>query len=969
MLEAMKTKLARYLPAQNGQSLIIVLVLLTFGSLILTSLLPFMSTALKTGRTYDVRDTQIYTADSGIEDGLWRVKYGFMGGDYDPYDFETAWPYNTDNVNRSSANFTIMNVWFPSDVTLDSAGLTSAEAKAMIDSGKLIVAGTSGAVPGNPYSIKIDFTPDVGDNLTVKSLGVWLPQGFEYVADSCSLESGGHTHVYNPDTVTVADAPGGQTIVWSYDEDYPLFTEFPGVDSEALPMTLNFDFMYTPPAAHPDWLPTAIAWITTDMNVGSLGYANDDDVPLSWDVDTSFYKIISQSGSTIVEAYSSKSEMRKMGDAMSGDYVAIGNSLLADDNHDNYRETWHTPSSFDLNAVDNVSIPSDADVAYAYLYWSGWRNDAAKVNITNDDCSSLTNWTRSDDDQSLTRYPTGDVSHSGTWDKTSSMYTYVDETGANDGDTTYLLHGTSEGSALFSFSAFTAPADSVIKDLTVYLVARENSSGTNKMQPALRVGGTDYTTTSTSTEVTSNYTTISYVYTTNPRSTVVWTADDINGIGSNALQAFGVRSADANPQIRLTQVYAVVTYCESRWSVVSGKFQGQGIASTSDARRTLTLTTGLNLSSYTPTTVVVCWDQTESGTLESTDTLYFALSGDGGATWSDDIDAFHDDSPDSPYWYPIPESYLPDFKIRFYFNFNDTAEYVQLDNIKVIYMTPDTSITFKINNQQVYFNGSEPADGTQPLTAGRSYAMFNTMSGVPEGYSYACVRDVSALVKKYPVVAGEEHHTGNTVYTVDNVTADIYKTGITKSNFAFAGWSLIIVYACPETAGRYIYIRDNNFAFHPGIGGDLDFDDDPDYAGGIITNFVVPEPLRDGAGQIIETSPAITLTCFAVEGDNFGTSSIHITGEQSGNSMDLWNVNSPSPDAFNGASYPGTFNDGVDIDTFNVYWDDDILTPNDNKLYVDMYSNGDAWNLVYFIISIRSETVTGGTTHYVIHGG
>ncbi len=85
--------------------------------------------------------------------------------------------------------------------------------------------------------------------------------------------------------------------------------------------------------------------------------------------------------------------------------------------------------------------------------------------------------------------------------------------------------------------------------------------------------------------------------------------------------------------------------------------------------------------------------------------------------------------------------------------------------------------------------------------------------------------------------------------------------------------------------------------------------------------------------------------------------------------MNLWNDNSPSPDVINSQSYPGTFNEGVDIDTFEVYWDDDILTPKDNKLYVDLYSLNDAWNLVYLIISIRSETVTGGTKHYVIHGG
>jgi hypothetical protein len=84
--------------------------------------------------------------------------------------------------------------------------------------------------------------------------------------------------------------------------------------------------------------------------------------------------------------------------------------------------------------------------------------------------------------------------------------------------------------------------------------------------------------------------------------------------------------------------------------------------------------------------------------------------------------------------------------------------------------------------------------------------------------------------------------------------------------------------------------------------------------------------------------------------------------------MNLWNTYSPSPDVFNGRSYDSNISEGVDIDSFEVKWNDGILTPKDNKLYVDMYSYNDAWNLVYFIISIRSETVTSGTTHYVIRG-
>jgi hypothetical protein len=60
-------------------------------------------------------------------------------------------------------------------------------------------------------------------------------------------------------------------------------------------------------------------------------------------------------------------------------------------------------------------------------------------------------------------------------------------------------------------------------------------------------------------------------------------------------------------------------------------------------------------------------------------------------------------------------------------------------------------------------------------------------------------------------------------------------------------------------------------------------------------------------------------------------------------------------------SYPG-----VDVDTFIVLWADGILTPKDTSLHLDMVSGTDAWNLIYFIMSVRSETVTSGTGHYLI---
>jgi hypothetical protein len=304
----------------------------------------------------------------------------------------------------------------------------------------------------------------------------------------------------------------------------------------------------------------------------------------------------------------------------------------------------------------------------------------------------------------------------------------------------------------------------------------------------------------------------------------------------------------------------------------------------------------------------------------------------------------------------------------------DAGEKVRIDNINIWNLPVDREITFKIDGQQVYYNGSTPTAGSSPLVAGRSYVQINELGG-PYGFSYACVRDVTSLVQAFTDEGDPGHYPGNALYTIDDIEANDrrYSWGGEESHFAHAGWSLVVVYGSPDTAGHYIYIRDDNFSFFDGhiTGNNLDFDDDGN-PGGEITNFVVPEPIRNEFGVIIETVAA-KITCFVTEGDDCPSwpsdkSSIEITGEQSGLTQNLTNPMCDWDDVWNGQSYPGTYEEGVDIDTFELLWADNILTPGDTVLHVDMYGETDCWNLVYFIISVRSETVTGGTSHYVIYG-
>jgi len=294
----------------------------------------------------------------------------------------------------------------------------------------------------------------------------------------------------------------------------------------------------------------------------------------------------------------------------------------------------------------------------------------------------------------------------------------------------------------------------------------------------------------------------------------------------------------------------------------------------------------------------------------------------------------------------VPEEYLTNlFTMRFYLDdFDGSSEYSYIDDFAVAQITGtgDNTAVFEIDGIQVYLDGGgDPQQGVQDITASRTQVIGNKNRGE---YSYSSYLDVTNLVQEYAEIVDEEYHTGNAEYTVGGVNADV------GEYWSYAGWSLIIVYSSPATAGHQLYLYDT-FAFS---GGDenLDFDGDGQ-PGGDISGFVVPEPI-DGEVN------AAKLTCFVGEGDdNYDGDYLTFNGtnlsDGAGDIDDVWDSESI------GMSEPG-----VDIDTFYVTWASGLLEADDIDAHIDLPSQTDNWNLVYMILSLRSETVTGSTEHYVI---
>ena len=99
--------------------------------------------------------------------------------------------------------------------------------------------------------------------------------------------------------------------------------------------------------------------------------------------------------------------------------------------------------------------------------------------------------------------------------------------------------------------------------------------------------------------------------------------------------------------------------------------------------------------------------------------------------------------------------------------------------------------------------------------------------------------------------------------------------------------------------------------------------------------------------------------CFIAEGDDWRNGDRLIFNEEAMSdgftTYDVWNSRSI-----------GMSEDGMDIDTFYITWASGLLEPGDTSAQLDMPNPEDNWNLIYIILSMRSETVTGGTVHYVI---
>jgi hypothetical protein len=394
----------KLIKGEKGQALLVVLLVMLFGGLIFPPMLSYMSSGLKTGKeVFEERMYLSYAADSGVEDALWQVKAkqlpNLLTGyeQYAYYDYSTSyeWDYELDDeygptgiVNNDIVGVTFQNVWMPKDISAPSVS----EATSIAVNGRLAVYGTMSGASATEYQIKLlyyynnqspsqpDYDP-TGELLRVEKIGIWLPPGFGYndtlagVPVTPSVEGGQYGVPYK----------GGRAVVWTFPTP-PTLKSFPLGTSSVNPIVRTITFQFTGPEKRSPG--TALSWVTS-TGVSGISY--------SWDSSVKVYKIVSEatgeSGKEVaVEAYAATTEMLKRGAAISGDYCAVGGTLMTTTTDSYYRDMLFKESTATIQSTNpdaSFYIPPNAGVDLAYLYWSGWLEHAG---IWGDSCNNMGNW-------------------------------------------------------------------------------------------------------------------------------------------------------------------------------------------------------------------------------------------------------------------------------------------------------------------------------------------------------------------------------------------------------------------------------------------------------------------------------------------------------------------------------------------------------------------------------------------------
>ena len=177
----MKIAVKRLARDEKGQTLIIALILLTISGLIAAPLLAYMNTGLTSGGVYERKAAELYVADAGVEDAIWKIQQQVDEVvELSCGSSNHTWPYSISDVNGKSVAVTITWVNNTTD-TVNYGVVSTATGDASGTQIEAYVTGTS--IYGDFSGITNNVITSLGEINYYGQVNVDPPEGEEHGPD------------------------------------------------------------------------------------------------------------------------------------------------------------------------------------------------------------------------------------------------------------------------------------------------------------------------------------------------------------------------------------------------------------------------------------------------------------------------------------------------------------------------------------------------------------------------------------------------------------------------------------------------------------------------------------------------------------------------------------------------------------------------------------------------------------------
>ncbi len=195
------------------------------------------------------------------------------------------------------------------------------------------------------------------------------------------------------------------------------------------------------------------------------------------------------------------------------------------------------------------------------------------------------------------------------------------------------------------------------------------------------------------------------------------------------------------------------------------------------------------------------------------------------------------------------------------------------------------------------------------------------------------------------------NHSGETIpATVVNPLSDA-----ADNEWANASWSVITIYSSPETLAHQMYLFDTFRYWNSN--NDVTF---------TLEGFLAP-------ASVAVEDEAVKITYYVGEGDSWygNGDNLYVNGTQLNPNFITPSTCAPTNNAMNSAGNSGGVtgyppDDGIDLDTYIIDGSDGIIEPADSSATVRLTTGTDIWNMVYMVVSFRSDRVGSGFVTYIV---